>query len=72
MEIYDPKFTYSSEKMKERFKLYYEVYCTKRNSLETEIKLKLKPELTFIKEIENYLSSYQRELIKLKAQISNL
>ena len=35
LEIYDPKFTYSSAKMKERFKLYYEVYCTKRNSLQT-------------------------------------
>ena len=37
LEIYDPKFSYSQAKMKERLALYLDDFKAKRNSLKAEL-----------------------------------
>lgn len=72
LEIYDPKFAYSNAKMKERISLYLEEFIAKRNSLRSEVCEKLKPSLQFVEQVEGYFAVYQKEILRLKAQLGSL
>ncbi len=69
-EIYDPKCLYSNALIKERMILYLEEYTLKRNDLKSDICLKMVPSLNFLESMEDYLLTYQKEIIKLKAQLN--
>jgi hypothetical protein len=45
LEIYDPKFSYSNAKMKERMALYLEDFVNRRNDLKADICTKIKGNL---------------------------
>lgn len=69
MEIFDPKYISSSDKMKERSLLFFESYAIKKNNLTAAIVTKLKPNLDFIDNMEKYLLAYQKELIRVRNQL---
>lgn len=52
--------------------LYLEEYTLKRNDLKSDICLKMVPSLNFLESMEDYLLTYQKEIIKLKAQLNVL
>ena len=72
LEIYDPKCLYSNSKIKERMHLYMAEFTAKKNDLKTDLCSKLVSSMQFLEKAEDYLSTYQREIIKLKSQITSL
>lgn len=51
IEIYDPKFSYSNAKIKERLALYLEEFIAKRNELKSDISSKLKTNFNFVEKV---------------------
>lgn len=49
-----------------------EEYTVKKNDLKADLCTKLIPSLHFLENMEQYLSTYQKEIIKLKSQIHAL
>lgn len=56
--------------MKERLALYLDDFTAKRNSLRAELCEKLRPSLNFLEQAETFFAAYQKELLRLKTQLT--